>query len=334
MSKCGSTVPESSLGSKSSLGSESALASESSLGSGAWSPAPPRAVSRVREPSAWPFLWPSLAALCLGLLSACAQPEYSSVELKLVPTLAGQPLSCEQAHNLDGRTWTLSSLLVFVHRLRLVDGQGHEQPLILDPDGRWQQEGLALLDFESGLNTCDNGTSALNPSLKGRVAPGRYQALRAILGVPFEQNHADPMQAQAPLTETSMHWGWQGGYKFFRLDGRLDGRPVVMHLGSTGCTGKIGQIEGCQRPNRAPISWQGFVLDVPEEAAAAPLQVQVPWPLDALLSAPAAASADEPALGCMGTPEEPGCLSFFDFFHLDLATGLPKLSSATQKERP
>lgn len=274
-----------------------------------------------------------LLPLVASMLSACLEPEGRAVALELVPTLAGQPLQCERPLELEsGRTWRMSTLLFFAHNLRLVDAQGHEQTLRLEPDGRWQQENLALLDFENAQESCENGSTLLNTSLRGYVRPGRYEQLRATVGVPFELNHADPMQAQAPLTETSMHWGWQGGYKFFRLDGRLDTHPVVIHVGSTGCRGKIGDIEGCDRPNRPELHFGAFVLDVPAAPGDMPIQVKVPWALDGLLASLESAAGEHGKWGCMGTVEEPGCLSVYQFFGLDLKLGTPLARTETVEE--
>ncbi|MFM7203787.1 MAG: MbnP family copper-binding protein [Myxococcota bacterium] len=274
-----------------------------------------------------------LLPLVASVITACLEPEGRAVELVMVPTLAGHPLQCERPLQLEsGRTWRMSTLLFFAHNLRLVDAQGQEQPLRLEPDERWQQENLALLDFENAQESCENGSTLLNTSLRGHVIPGRYEQLRATLGVPFELNHSDPMQAQAPLTETTMHWGWQGGYKFFRLDGRLDAHPVVIHLGSTGCRGKIGNIEGCDRPNRPELHFGPFVLDVPAAPADMPVQVKVPWALDGLLASLEAASGEHGKWGCMGTVEEPGCLSVYRFFQLDLQHGTPLTRTKSVEE--
>ncbi|MEM7592163.1 MAG: MbnP family protein, partial [Cyanobacteria bacterium P01_A01_bin.83] len=85
-------------------------------------------------------------------------------------------------------------------------------------DGKWQHQNVALLDFEDGTDSCDNGTPEIRTQVVGTIPEGDYESLQFTLGVPPQLNHDDAAIAPSPLNLTSMWWNWQGGYKFLRLD--------------------------------------------------------------------------------------------------------------------
>jgi uncharacterized repeat protein (TIGR04052 family) len=118
-----------------------------------------------------------------------------------------------------------------------------------------------LLDFENGQGSCSNGTGVINTSLTGKVPAGIYQGLEFSLGVPFDQNHSDPLTALPPLGDAAMHWHWRGGYKFLRGGVATHNDGHWVHLGSTGCEGVIGRIVGCTAPNRVPVLLDDFRVD-------------------------------------------------------------------------
>jgi len=239
---------------------------------------------------------------------------------------AGHPFSCRDAIPLPGgEALTFSQLKLFLHDLRLVDVNGEEVPLQLASDGRWQSDPVALLDFEDGSGHCRNGSSATHTRVVGMLPQGDYRGLKFRVGVPFDLNHADPIRATPPLTESSMHWGWQGGYKFLRLDGRVGGRPFIAHLGSTGCEGTIGHISSCARPNRPEITLPDFTLERPGvfleldrllEGALEPAE-------PSRSTGPSDPVPQSTTLRCMGGADEPGCGSIFSSLGLELATGRP-----------
>jgi len=62
--------------------------------------------------------------------------------------------------------------------------------------------------------------------------------LRFTMGLPFEDNHANPLTQPSPLNDSTMFWSWQNGHKFLRLDvskGSEETRKWSYHLGSVGC---------------------------------------------------------------------------------------------------
>jgi len=119
-----------------------------------------------------------------------------------------------------------------------------------------------------------------------------------------------------------MHWSWQGGYKFFRLDGRQNAKPYKVHLGSTGCEGTFTQVSGCARENRAEITLPKLAWDAPASSPhpsgvwQAPIRIH----LEPLLQG----AGD----GCMAEADNPGCIEVYHALALDLSAGRPLAASA------
>lgn len=76
----------------------------------------------------------------------------------------------------------------------------------------------------------------------GKITAGNKQALTFDVGVDQEANHADPTTypAEHPLAfqVPSMHWSWDNGYQFIKMEGKvdLDGNdapetPFEYHIG-------------------------------------------------------------------------------------------------------
>ena len=119
-------------------------------------------------------------------------------------------------------TITPTDFRLYVSDVALIDEDGNAIPLELEQDGQWQYQNTALLDFEDGTRSCDNGTPQTNTTIVGTVPEGDYQSLQFTLGVPENLNHEDAAIAPSPLNLTSMWWNWQGGYKFLRVDLETD----------------------------------------------------------------------------------------------------------------
>lgn len=228
----------------------------------------------------------------LLLVLACTASE--PITIPFIATEGTHPIRCGEPTPTG---LTVYDLRLFLHGLTLTAEDGAQVPLALTP-GPFQTETVAMLDFEDG---CSNGTPQTHTVLTGAAPAGTYTALSMVLGVPFAENHANPAKASGPLSATAMHWTWQGGYKFLRLDYvRRDGRKRV-HLGSTGCRGEIGAPEGCSRENRATVTL--------------PLRPGEPLVLDV--------AALTTAGGCMGGEDEPDCAPVFEALGMDPAAGKP-----------
>ncbi|MCB9745595.1 MAG: metallo-mystery pair system four-Cys motif protein [Alphaproteobacteria bacterium] len=230
-----------------------------------------------------------------------------AVMVNFAATLGGEPVACGQEVTGVGQTASavqLQDLRFYVHDLRLVDASGAETAVTLHDDGVWQDGTVALIDFEDGSALCSNGTTPTNSMVHGEVPAGEYTGLRFTLGVPFELNHADPATAESPLNLTTMHWNWQGGYKFLRLDLSTTGLPDgwFMHLGSTGCEAdNEGNVTGCTSPNRVEVALD---MDVSTQA--------VLLDLDALLADLDVDQDGGGAQGCMSMGADPECPALFE----------------------
>lgn len=224
-----------------------------------------------------------LLALAALAAPACGDDESSpppdapvDVALTFKPRVGSQPFACGQTYTglgTTGATYEPKDFRLYVHNVRLITPASEEVPLELKDDGAWQKDGVALLDFEDKTGLCTNGTQAMNNRIVGTAPGGHYVGLRFTVGMPFEKNHLNASIESAPFNVATLFWGWEGGYKFIRLDGRTSGLPNGhnFHLGSTECqTSGPNQVTSCQRPNRFdveiapfdPTGAEGVVLDV------------------------------------------------------------------------
>lgn len=175
----------------------------------------------------------SAALLCTGTLGVgllhptetnlweqARAAEAQSVTLRFQAQVGDQPFHCDQSYTLGTPTSTVTPLdfRFYVSDVALIDADSNTVPLMLEQDGRWQYENLALLDFEDKSGGCANGTVELNDRIVGTVPAGNYTGVQFTVGVPFELNHADSTLAASPLNLTSLWWNWQLGYKFARID--------------------------------------------------------------------------------------------------------------------
>lgn len=191
-----------------------------------------------------------LAALALGV-AACG-PAQGPVAIRFAAVAQSAPLSCVS------RGTELTDLRFFIHDVALLTEDGQSLPVTLDKAAPWQNDMVALVDLEDGAGACGTGSPATHAVVTGRAARGRVTGLRFTLGVPFALNHADPALAQPPLDQTAMHWHWQAGYKFLRAGVKHGESQSFLHLGATGCQGRIGKVTGCAKSNRVTVTLDGF----------------------------------------------------------------------------
>lgn len=203
----------------------------------------------------------AVAMTGLALLSACGAPagvsslepaestenqtpavEMQAIRIQFAPEVNGVPFRCGETYPNVGAsqsTLTPKDFRMYINSVEVRNTDGKVVPVTLDQDGRWQQNNLALLDFEDKTGDCESGTPDTRFEVTGTVPKGEYTGVRFNLGVPFSMNHQDASQASSPLNLTSMFWVWRFGYKFTRIDFATTGIPqgYFIHLGSTGCTG-------------------------------------------------------------------------------------------------
>ncbi len=263
-----------------------------------------------------------LAFLAAGLITGAVVLQALSADapiaIRFAARFGSEPFACGDAAPAGAResapageqSFVAQDLRFYVHDVMLLDDAGRATRLRLDADGVAQSDALALLDFEDGSAACAGGTSLVHAEIRGRAPRARYTGLRFTLGVPFAQNHADPARAEPPLNLGRMHWGWQAGYKFLRFEGlRGDGVPLRVHLGSTGCRGAVGRIEGCTFANAPVVELAPF--DPERDAVAVDL---------ASLTGDGGGDAPR-ALRCMSEAADPACRAPFAALGLDPATG-------------
>lgn len=195
---------------------------------------------------------PYFIPLLLILLVSCA-PAKTPFTLTFAPHWDGNAIEC------TGDSTQLTDLRFYVSALQLIDSDGSVIDAELENDGEWQNSDVALIDLEDGRGACVNGSTATRAFVQATAANGEYLRLAFTVGVPFEQNHANPMSAAAPLDDAAMHWHWRSGYKFLRAGFRNADRSFWMHLGSTGCEGTVQNISMCNAANRV-------VVEVPLES--------------------------------------------------------------------
>ncbi len=169
-----------------------------------------------------------------------------------------QAISCNSTLALPNGNWQLSQL-----QLYLSDFSLNGQPLQLKTaaDLPWQQAGVALL----GSDCAAAGQWQLH--FTEALADGEFSFT---LGLPAALNHQDLLRAATPLNQSDMHWSWQQGYKFLRLELENTTGHWALHLGSTGCNGVSVMrppTAACRQPNRVTISLpyrsdQQLVLDL------------------------------------------------------------------------
>jgi uncharacterized repeat protein (TIGR04052 family) len=199
----------------------------------------------------------------------------------------------------DDSALQFSDFRLYVHDVEMKNAEGDWVPVELE-EADFQGEGVVLLDFE------DCAEPQTWTEVLGTLPDGDYEGLRFTMGVPFEINHANKEVAAPPLNLTTMHWDWQGGYKFLRLDsGQFGPTDWRLHLGSTNCDGDpvAGGTTGCANPNRVQVEFPSFRLG----------QNRVVADLARLVDGAALSTNQEGTpVGCMAAPADSDCAPIFD----------------------
>jgi uncharacterized repeat protein (TIGR04052 family) len=226
------------------------------------------------------------------------------------------PFACGVSFDGIGTTRTAVSFedfRLYVHDVRVVTEAG-EVDVALEEDGVWQNDGLALLDFE-GPGCAGNAVT--NTRIVGKI-PARTPAItgvRFVLGVPARLDHLEVATAPSPRNLSAMYWGWEAGYTYLRIEGRSRGEPAGFryHLGATGCAvGASARDVSCAEVHLAPVALDHY--DEQKSAIVVDLAALFSRAnLDGDASLRRATDAGEPrgGRGCMGESAEPECAPFF-----------------------
>jgi len=164
--------------------------------------------------------------LCFG----CSEKKTLPAVVNFVPVFEAQKLECDKAIDIKIHTWFIRQFQFFVSDVELKNRQGEWRKfsLAITPD---QTEEVALLG-----STCQNSESENWQLIFDEpMELASFQAIRFSLGVPFEQNHLNPLLQASPLNVSSMFWIWQTGHKFVRIEMNDESADWLFHLGSTGC---------------------------------------------------------------------------------------------------
>jgi len=257
--------------------------------------------------------------------------EMTTMTLKFAMKAGKEPVACGKEIKGLGARRTAAQVMdarFYISNIRLVSG-GTEVPFTLQPDGKWQTDRVALLDFEDGSGMCkETGTPDMRDVVIGKAPAGQYTGIVFDLGIPFELNHADVAVEKAPLNVQALWWNWQTGYKFVRIDLATNVAPPndkwFIHLGSTGCgkmmNGHGGDPHGmankppekpCANPNLVTIRLNRFD----------PARDQIVADLAGLLTNVNIAQSTPKPAGCMSGVDDPDCRRLIPNFGLSLANG-------------
>lgn len=104
-----------------------------------------------------------------------------------------------------GRSFTLSDCRYYISNIVFIKDDGTELPMT----GKVLLANPATMKYEIG-----------------NVPAGKYKGFRFIVGLDSVTNHSDPATypSSSPLSyqNPSMHWGWNSGYIFMILEGKVD----------------------------------------------------------------------------------------------------------------
>lgn len=246
----------------------------------------------------------SVLALACLFVAAC-DDDARTVSIRFAPTFGGDPFTCAapvRGLGTGASEARVRDFRMYVSGVMLVTPAGDRVPLALTDDGRWQRDGVALLDFEDDSGTCVTGSPATNREVRGTAPAGEYTGLVFTLGLPEDQNHLDAATAPAPLNAQGMWWSWSGGYKYLKIDLVPTTQPeYFFHLGATACDGSVADGFECQFGNRAEIALDGFDPDASEvvvDAAAIFADIDVDRAPDL---------ETDMLPGCMAFPGDPEC---------------------------
>ena len=139
----------------------------------------------------------------------CCEYE-ASLSLHLHQKVGNDDLVLNETYQLtDGRSFTISHSRVYLSKIRAHKDDGSMHAF---------NDGYLL------LNTTDAHYTV------GTIPDGHYHGLMLNVGVDSLANHSDPANYSSShplsLQSPSLHWGWNTGYIFWMLEGRVDTTDV------------------------------------------------------------------------------------------------------------
>jgi uncharacterized repeat protein (TIGR04052 family) len=253
------------------------------------------------------------------------------VTIDFAAKINGADFACGQTYTGVGtgsHDYQVNDFRLFVHEAHIHDdASGQTYHIELTQDGVWQQDELALLDFETG---CGTGTAETNTSLRGEVTlldnvDMTNTEVCFTVGVPTSMNHQDTTNAASPLNDASMQWNWLAGYKYIRIDGVGDfgtdpanaNTGYNIHLGAQGCSNDgagtgAPPTQACSVPNTFEVCVDGFNVGSSRVAVdAGPV----------LAGSDVSTNTTGTAFGCMSFMGDEDCVEVMPRLGLDYSYG-------------
>ncbi|QTH73406.1 MbnP family copper-binding protein [Pseudoalteromonas xiamenensis] len=237
------------------------------------------------------FLYTFYSTMLIVGLLGCSSNESSVLSIRPVWGSNAAPISLCQSNNpaalsVEQLQFYLSDFYLNGQRLTLVDNGIEQNTEVVLVGGDCSQKHWRI-EFE------------------GRLPEG---TLSFTLGLPFDDNHRNPLTQVSPLNVPEMFWTWQQGHKFLRLDLKQQNEGWEFHLGSIGCQSASvmrAPSQPCALANRYQYS-----IELKGENA-------VLFDLKALLNGLDLADLPD----CMGDPEQQGCKTVMSRLKLPLFRG-------------
>lgn len=198
-----------------------------------------------------------------AVLTACQPVAKPAATLQLQLLWQGKPWLCGQTIQLGTQAMQLDTLQLYLSQFR------QTEPVLLRQSEHSSEQAVLL-----GVDCRDANASATAQWAIPLDKPLNSGPLQFTLGLPEALNHQNPLTASAVFQAPDMHWNWQFGYKFFRLDlapvASSTAPAWSFHLGSTGCESPSvmrAPAAPCQAPNRVEVTLnyqagQQLTLDV------------------------------------------------------------------------
>lgn len=188
-----------------------------------------------------------------AVLTACQPVEKPAATLQLQLLWQGKPWLCGQTIQLGTQSMQLDTLQLYLSQFR------QTEPVLLRPTEHSSEQAVLF-----GVDCRDAQAQATAQWAIPLDKPLNSGPLQFTLGLPEALNHQNPLQASSVFQAPDMHWNWQFGYKFLRLDLAPDARSTAttatawsFHLGSTGCESPSvmrAPAAPCQAPNRVEVT--------------------------------------------------------------------------------
>ncbi len=171
-------------------------------------------------------------ALAGTLLTGCdsgTSDEPTTLRLNVEATVGSAAFQAGQPFSVNGTTGQLDVAQMYLSGITLLREDGREIVLMADAPITVRARDEAGAEIQHVVDErvvfADLASGSFATSI-GEAPSGRYTGLRFLMGVEGLDNRIAPEDAPAqhPLApkSPSMHWNWNAGYVFLRLDGLVD----------------------------------------------------------------------------------------------------------------